>query len=81
MSAATHRASEAGTEPVVRAVNVHKRFGALDVLCGIDLTVQPGQVTCLVGPPGSGKTTFLRCINHLEHVSAGRLSPAWVSVS
>ncbi|HEU5008232.1 MAG TPA: amino acid ABC transporter ATP-binding protein [Jatrophihabitantaceae bacterium] len=69
MSAATSTA----TEPVVRAVNVHKRFGALTVLRGIDLTVQPGQVTCLVGPSGSGKTTFLRCINHLEQVSAGRL--------
>jgi len=69
MSAVTTNA----VEPVVRAVNVHKRFGALDVLRGIDLTVQPGQVTCLVGPSGSGKTTFLRCINHLEQVSAGRL--------
>lgn len=59
--------------PAVHAINVHKRFGVLTVLHGINLTVQPGHVTCLVGPSGSGKTTFLRCINHLEQVSAGRL--------
>jgi polar amino acid transport system ATP-binding protein len=61
------------TEPMVRAVSVHKNFGSLTVLKGIDLTVDAGQVMCLVGPSGSGKTTFLRCINHLEQVSAGRL--------
>lgn len=65
--------SSATAEPIVRAVNVHKRFGALTVLRGVDFTVEPGQVSCLVGPSGSGKTTFLRCINHLEQVSAGRL--------
>jgi polar amino acid transport system ATP-binding protein len=60
-------------EPMVRARNVHKSFGPLTVLNGIDLTVQSGEVMCLVGPSGSGKTTFLRCINHLEQVTAGRL--------
>jgi polar amino acid transport system ATP-binding protein len=60
-------------EPMVRANNVHKSFGPLTVLKGIELTVQPGEVMCLVGPSGSGKTTFLRCINHLERVTAGRL--------
>ncbi|MFN2518433.1 MAG: amino acid ABC transporter ATP-binding protein [Jatrophihabitantaceae bacterium] len=58
---------------MVRADNVHKNFGALTVLKGIELTVEPGKVMCLVGPSGSGKTTFLRCINHLEQISAGRL--------
>jgi polar amino acid transport system ATP-binding protein len=60
-------------EPVVRAEKVHKRFGPLEVLKGIDLTVGQGEVMCLIGPSGSGKTTFLRCINHLETVSGGRL--------
>ncbi len=59
---------------MVRAENVHKSFGRLEVLKGITLEVQRGEVCCLLGPSGSGKSTFLRCINHLEKVSAGRLS-------
>ncbi|WP_144690108.1 amino acid ABC transporter ATP-binding protein [Corynebacterium sanguinis] len=61
------------TTPMIQAVNVWKSFGNLDVLKGIDLTVAPGSVTCLIGPSGSGKSTFLRCVNHLEKVTAGRL--------
>jgi polar amino acid transport system ATP-binding protein len=61
-------------EPMVRAEDVHKSFGRLEVLKGIDLEVQRGEVCCLLGPSGSGKSTFLRCINHLEKVDAGRLS-------
>ncbi|HKC28312.1 MAG TPA: amino acid ABC transporter ATP-binding protein [Jatrophihabitans sp.] len=63
----------ADAAPMVDARSVHKHFGALRVLRGIDFTVQPGEVACLVGPSGSGKTTFLRCINHLEQITAGRL--------
>ena len=59
--------------PMVDAQNVYKNFGALDVLRGVTLTVQPGEVMCLIGPSGSGKSTFLRCINHLEQINAGRL--------
>ena len=59
--------------PMVQAVDVWKSFGSLDVLKGIDLEVAAGAVTCLIGPSGSGKSTFLRCINHLEKVTAGRL--------
>ena len=59
---------------MVKAEGVHKRFGRLEVLKGIDLEVQPGEVMCLLGPSGSGKSTFLRCINHLEKINAGRLS-------
>ena len=62
------------TEPMVRAQAVHKRFGRLAVLKGIDLEVDPGEVMCLLGPSGSGKSTFLRCINHLEKINSGRLS-------
>jgi polar amino acid transport system ATP-binding protein len=59
--------------PMVEAVHVHKRFGALEVLRGIDLTVERGEVMCVIGPSGSGKSTFLRCINHLEKVDSGQL--------
>lgn len=61
------------TEPMVRARGVHKAYGMVEVLKGIDLQVQRGEVFCLVGPSGSGKSTFLRCINHLEKINAGRL--------
>jgi polar amino acid transport system ATP-binding protein len=63
------------TEPMVRAEGVHKYFGRLEVLKGIDLRVMPGEVMCILGPSGSGKSTFLRCINHLEKLNYGRL---WV---
>ncbi|HEV3390807.1 MAG TPA: amino acid ABC transporter ATP-binding protein [Solirubrobacteraceae bacterium] len=61
------------TDSMVRAEAVHKRFGRLEVLKGINLEVKPGQVMCMLGPSGSGKSTFLRCINHLEKINAGRL--------
>ncbi|MEU3456076.1 amino acid ABC transporter ATP-binding protein [Micromonospora sp. NPDC006766] len=60
---------------MVRAEQVHKAFGPLEVLKGIDLEVRAGEVCCLLGPSGSGKSTFLRCINHLEKINAGRI---WV---
>jgi polar amino acid transport system ATP-binding protein len=59
---------------MVKAEQVHKRFGRLEVLKGITLEVAPSEVMCLLGPSGSGKSTFLRCINHLEKIDAGRLS-------
>ena len=64
----------AAAPPMVLAEAVHKSFGPLEVLRGIDLVVERGQVMCIVGPSGSGKSTFLRCINHLEKIDAGRLS-------
>jgi polar amino acid transport system ATP-binding protein len=60
--------------PMVLAEGVHKSYGRLEVLLGIDLAVAPREVLCIVGPSGSGKSTFLRCINHLEKIDAGRLS-------
>jgi polar amino acid transport system ATP-binding protein len=60
--------------PMVKAEAVHKQFGDLTVLKGIDLEVAPQEVLCILGPSGSGKSTFLRCINHLERIDAGRLS-------
>ncbi len=59
---------------MVKAEAVHKSFGRLEVLRGIDLEVNPKDVMCIIGPSGSGKSTFLRCINHLEKIDAGRLS-------
>ncbi|WP_179646464.1 amino acid ABC transporter ATP-binding protein [Spinactinospora alkalitolerans] len=61
---------------MVVAENIHKSFGRLEVLRGIDLEVRRGEVMCVVGPSGSGKSTFLRCVNHLEKINAGRL---WVN--
>ncbi|MEV7733571.1 amino acid ABC transporter ATP-binding protein [Streptomyces sp. NPDC088921] len=58
---------------MVRAEGVHKSYGLVEVLKGIDLEVRQGEVFCLIGPSGSGKSTFLRCINHLEKINAGRL--------
>jgi polar amino acid transport system ATP-binding protein len=59
---------------MVHAEGVHKRFGRNEVLKGITLSVDRGEVMCLLGPSGSGKSTFLRCINHLEKIDGGRLS-------
>jgi ABC-type polar amino acid transport system ATPase subunit len=59
---------------MVLADRVSKSFGNNEVLKSISLEVKRGEVMCLVGPSGSGKSTFLRCINHLEVLSAGRLS-------
>ena len=56
-----------------RAVDVHKRFGRLEVLRGVSMDVAQGEVVVIIGPSGSGKTTFLRCINHLERVDGGRI--------
>ena len=59
--------------PMVRIRDVHKRFGALEVLKGIDLDVRQGEVVCIIGASGSGKTTLLRCINFLEPYDSGRI--------
>ncbi|MCH6555135.1 MAG: amino acid ABC transporter ATP-binding protein, partial [Chloroflexi bacterium] len=61
------------SESMVRSVDVHKRFGRLEVLRGVSMDVAKGEVVVLIGPSGSGKTTFLRCINHLERIDAGRI--------
>jgi polar amino acid transport system ATP-binding protein len=71
----TNGRAPAGSPPMVLAEGVHKRFGRVEVLKGIDLHVDRGEVMCVIGPSGSGKSTFLRCINHLEQINSGRL---WV---
>ena len=71
MSAVT--ATESPATVVVRAGEVRKRFGRLEVLKGVSLEVHRGETVCLIGPSGSGKTTFIRCINHLERIDSGRI--------
>ncbi len=57
----------------VKVTNLHKRFGKLEVLKGIDMTVTEGEVVCLIGPSGSGKSTLLRCLNRLEESTCGEI--------
>lgn len=61
------------TPPMIDARQVHKSYGQVEVLKGIDIQVAPGEVACLIGPSGSGKSTMLRCVNHLEKITAGRI--------
>jgi polar amino acid transport system ATP-binding protein len=58
---------------MINLQNIHKDFGSLQVLKGIDLTVTKGEVVCVIGPSGSGKSTLLRCINHLERITTGKI--------
>jgi polar amino acid transport system ATP-binding protein len=58
-------------DPMIRVVNLHKRYGTHEVLRGIDLEVYRGEVVVIIGPSGSGKSTLLRCLNFLEEYEAG----------
>jgi polar amino acid transport system ATP-binding protein len=58
---------------VVKAEQIHKYFGRLHVLQGIDMEVRKNEVVIIIGPSGSGKSTFLRCINHLEKINSGHM--------
>ena len=61
------------TAPIIEIRNIHKRFGNLEVLKGIDFNVNEGEVVCLIGKSGSGKSTLLRCINLLEKPDEGSI--------
>ncbi|MEI7431057.1 MAG: amino acid ABC transporter ATP-binding protein [Betaproteobacteria bacterium] len=63
-------------KPMVRAQNIHKCFGTLEVLKGVSLEISSGEVVALIGPSGSGKSTFLRCLNHLETINQGSIEVA-----
>src|SRR6478672_12339800 len=62
--------------PIVSLVDVHKSFGAVDVLKGISMSVPKGGVVCIIGPSGSGKSTLLRCINGLVPIKSGSIRVA-----
>ena len=59
--------------PPIRLEGLHKTFGELEVLRGIDLSVATGDVICIIGPSGSGKSTLLRCVNLLEVPTSGKV--------
>jgi len=61
------------TESMLKLAGIHKRFGELEVLKGVDLDVQKGEVVCVLGPSGSGKSTLLRCVNLLEPPEEGEI--------
>lgn len=56
---------------MIKVHNLHKQFGTLEVLKGIDLTIAKKEVVCIIGPSGSGKSTFLRCMNLMEKPTSG----------
>jgi polar amino acid transport system ATP-binding protein len=58
---------------VIEIRDLHKRFGDLEVLKGIDFEVDEGEVVCVIGPSGSGKSTLLRCVNRLEESESGTI--------
>ena len=60
--------------PIVSLKDVHKSFGALEVLKGISMDVMKGEVVCIIGPSGSGKSTLIRCINALNDIQAGSIT-------
>ena len=60
-------------QPMVSIKNVHKSFGALEVLTGVSLDVMKGECICIIGPSGSGKSTLIRCINALNDIQQGSI--------
>ncbi|MFI7609648.1 amino acid ABC transporter ATP-binding protein [Nonomuraea terrae] len=65
----------------IQLQDLHKHFGKNEVLKGIDMTVEPGQVVCVIGPSGSGKSTLLRCVNLLEQPTRGKVFVQGVEVT
>lgn len=65
--------SEDASDAVIRIENLRKSFGKQEILKGIDLTIQRGEVVVILGPSGSGKSTLLRCVNRLEEATSGHI--------
>ena len=68
-------------QPMVSAKDVHKSFGALEVLKGISMDVMKGECVCIIGPSGSGKSTFIRCINALNDIQQGSITVEGIEVN
>jgi ABC-type polar amino acid transport system ATPase subunit len=68
-------------EPIIKVRGLHKYFGPLHVVKGVDLDVMPGEVVVIIGPSGGGKSTFLRCLNFLEEPSAGTIEIDGVEIN
>ena len=58
---------------IIEMTDVHKTFGTVEAVVGVNLSVRRGEVVVIIGPSGSGKSTLLRCINHLEHINKGSI--------
>jgi ABC-type polar amino acid transport system ATPase subunit len=69
----TQEAQNSTNQPMLEIIDLHKSFGPLAVLNGVNLEVGQSQVLVIIGPSGSGKSTLLRCVNHLEAPSAGEI--------
>ncbi len=65
--------SKSSKKEMIKVVDVHKYFGDLEVLKGIDFSVSENEVVCVLGASGSGKSTLLRCLNHLERITSGEV--------
>jgi ABC-type histidine transport system ATPase subunit len=69
------------TDAVIRLAKIHKRFGPLEVLRGVDLDVPPSSTLAIIGPSGSGKSTLVRCINYLERIQDGSITVGDVTIT
>jgi polar amino acid transport system ATP-binding protein len=67
-------------QPILEVKGLHKSFGETPILNGIDFSVQPGELVCIVGPSGSGKSTVLRCCNRLEDPTSGSIAVEGVDI-
>jgi polar amino acid transport system ATP-binding protein len=73
MAVATEPRHWTPDQPIIQLIDVHKSFGALEVLKGVSFNVKKGEVVCIIGPSGSGKSTLIRCINALVPVTSGTI--------
>lgn len=65
--------TQSGAKPIIKVRGLHKHFGPVHIIKGVNFDVRPGEVVVIMGPSGGGKSTFLRCLNFLEKPSAGKI--------